>query len=173
MTYKHAAHYAGVTPSTLYRWIKLGKERLRGAHHDFVRSLLQAEAKGVAANLAMIKRAAQGIPAQPDREEPCDSCSSTGQNALGKTCRACGGAGTQKVRGLKGVPPDAKAAQWMLERRHREAYGKSVTELQITDGNTMHRSPEEIEALRAELLERLEREAPQLLSAPQEDSDDE
>tara|TARA_Y100000114_G_C11741024_1_gene318969 strand:+ start:367 stop:789 length:423 start_codon:yes stop_codon:yes gene_type:complete len=52
------AHYAGLNPSTLYRWINLGREG-KQPYQAFVRKLEQAKAQGLHGLLSTIERASK------------------------------------------------------------------------------------------------------------------
>ena len=52
------AHYAGIDPSTLYKWINLGRDG-KQPYQAFVRRLEQAKAEGLHGLLSTIENAAQ------------------------------------------------------------------------------------------------------------------
>lgn len=57
-TYQIAAHYAGIGESTLYLWLKQGREGKGKAKIDLLEVLKRAESKGAISNLSVINRAA-------------------------------------------------------------------------------------------------------------------
>ena len=58
-TYEICAQFAGIAPSTLYLWMKQGRERKSKAKIEFLESIKRAESKGAVVNLGLIQRAAQ------------------------------------------------------------------------------------------------------------------
>ena len=57
-TYQIAAHYAGIGESTLYLWMKQGREGKGKLKIDLLEALKRAESKGAISNLSVINRAA-------------------------------------------------------------------------------------------------------------------
>jgi len=97
-----AAAFGGVHKDTLYDWLKRGradivKGKEDGLYASFVRALDKAVADGEVRDVAIIAEAAQGRPAQLDRD--------------GNVIRAA-------------VPPQWTASAWRLERRWPKKWGR-------------------------------------------------
>ena len=58
-TYEICAQYAGISPATLYNWMKQGRERKQKDKVEFLEDIKRAESRGAIANLGLIQRAAQ------------------------------------------------------------------------------------------------------------------
>jgi hypothetical protein len=58
-TYNVAASYAGISESTLFRWLASGKEQGDPKYESFYRSVKEAEAVSAVRNLASIAQAAK------------------------------------------------------------------------------------------------------------------
>lgn len=58
-TYQIAAQFAGIGESTLYLWMKQGREGRNKAKVEFLENIKRAESRGAVANLSLIQRAAQ------------------------------------------------------------------------------------------------------------------
>ena len=58
-TYDLCAQFAGIAPSTLYLWMKQGRERKSKDKIEFLESIKRAESRGAIANLGLIQKAAQ------------------------------------------------------------------------------------------------------------------
>ena len=58
-TYQIAAQFAGIGESTLYLWMKQGREGRNKDKIEFLENIKRAESRGAVANLSLIQRAAQ------------------------------------------------------------------------------------------------------------------
>jgi glutamate synthase domain-containing protein 3 len=58
-TYEICAQYAGIGASTLYLWMKQGREQKSKATIEFLENIKRAESRGAIANLGLIQKAAQ------------------------------------------------------------------------------------------------------------------
>ena len=58
-TYEICAQYAGIGASTLYLWMKQGREKKSKATIEFLENIKRAESRGAIANLGLIQKAAQ------------------------------------------------------------------------------------------------------------------
>lgn len=56
-TYKLAANYAGISESTLYKWIERSKLEEQGEYYDFVTACREAEAQGALNCLGTVNNA--------------------------------------------------------------------------------------------------------------------
>ena len=53
-----AANFAGISPQTLYEWIKKGKAQKEGVYRDFLEALKQLESEVEAETIGIIRKAA-------------------------------------------------------------------------------------------------------------------
>lgn len=58
-TYSIAASYAGISESTLFRWLSSGRDAEEGEYSDFYRSVKEAESLSAVRSLASIVQAAK------------------------------------------------------------------------------------------------------------------
>ncbi len=106
-TQKRACFLAGINRTTLYSWLKKGRERPGSKFHKFFLKVKEIEAREEINNLALIRKAAQG------------------GNKYNETKVVLS---EQKGRELTTVTkttlPTWTAAAWILERRFPEDYGR-------------------------------------------------
>ena len=55
-TYQIAAQFAGIGESTLYLWMKQGREGRNKTKIEFLENIKRAESRGAVANLSLIQR---------------------------------------------------------------------------------------------------------------------
>ena len=58
-TYEHAAHFAGISRTTLYYWLRKGEEQARGVYRTFFNEFKKAESLCCVAALAIINNEAK------------------------------------------------------------------------------------------------------------------
>lgn len=85
-----AARYAGISESTLYKWLADGRERKTPAATELAEAVTRAELASIAKHVGNIENAGSG---------------------------------------------DWRASAWLLERRHRDEFGKTVVEQRHTNAD--------------------------------------
>lgn len=128
-TYQAAALAAGISRRTFYRWAERGQEALQQWEETgeidpddepylaFAQDLARAHAQGQVANVVRIDRAAEG-----------------GYVVKSRTKRYRDPANGQLIEEREDdiAPPDWRAAAWILERRHPEAFGKAAEQIELS-----------------------------------------
>ena len=100
-----AAAYAGVSKQALFKWLKRGREQKRGLYRNFVDAVEKAMADAELRDLALISRAAAGVPIKKT-----------------KTIKRANG--TIETTVEESTQVSWQAAAWRLERRFPDRYGR-------------------------------------------------
>jgi len=178
MPVNHACRYAGVATTTYYGWLRRGEAELASTpsiYAQLLRGTRRAEAEGLLQNLALIRGAAQGSPGKPPEQVLCKACQGKGSvlnegTNRWRKCSGCGGSGWLTHKPVKGVPPDWRAAAWLVERRFPHDFGRHV--LETVDGSAMdelHASPDQLRARREAVVSRLMALSPPETDEPGQD----
>ena len=99
-----AAEAAGIGKTTFYRWLSEGKRRKRGRFQEFRDAIKKAQARGEHADLATIRKRAQGGAIIEER-----------------TITRKDGT-TEKI--IRRSRPEWTPIAWIMERRHAERWGR-------------------------------------------------
>lgn len=131
---KYAALAAGIPESTFKKWVNRGIRETRGVYRNLWTALKDARGAFVASNVAVIRRAANGVTEVTVKE-------STILDRLGRPVVVCDADG-KAILDANGNPIIATrkettrrkvfewtAAAWLLERRAQEEFAANRTEL--------------------------------------------
>ena len=103
-----SARFAGVTVSTLYNWLKRGRQETKGEYHDFYEAMERGDAEAEMEAVVRIRQAAKGGEL-------------LSRETTSRTLRT--GETVTNIK-EKFTEPNWSAAAWFLERKHSDRWGR-------------------------------------------------
>lgn len=107
------AKLIGVAPSTLFDWLRRGRDENDSQYNQFYDKFTQAEGEGALGYLSVVHRSSEGgiVTSRHTVTKP------NGQVEVSE----------------RTTPPNAQAAQWVLERRFARDFGPNRLEVQLLE----------------------------------------